>query len=579
MLAASAVLLLGAGAGVAWAAFSATTSSPASFSAASDLTAPAISRSTIAKSGSTAGGTVGPGDDYYVYAQVTDSGSPPTGMATVTADTSSVDAGVSAAPLTSSGGPWTIGEQTYNYRSAVLTADTPRAAGSYPYSVSAADAAGNTATQSFTVTVETYDSMIRSTSSLVSFWRLGDTSASVTSDTFTDSAGALLANHSGDLGATWSGYGTNSGAAVVTDQNRVRRGVSGQAMYYASSVPASANYSVEADVHVKSLLSSDAVGVIGRASTSAETYYVARYRVATGVAQWELLRVVNATATTLATYAQTLTTGSTYRLKLDMQGSTITLLVDGAPRFSVSDPGITSPGRGGLRLGNATTTPTDTTGLHLDNLTITSSPPSAADSNGTNTGTYTNGVMLGTAGALVGDTNAAAKLDGVEDYMRVASPSGFPTGAATRSVELWFKTTTSSLRQTLFHYGSQASGQEFGLFTDGSTKLYTWAYGIGNDFTWNTASSITDGSWHHVVVTYNGSAVLVYVDGSALGSARTVALNTAINSYGLVVGTTLAPGDGNDGLFFNGSVDAMAIYSAALSPSTILSHYQAGHGS
>jgi hypothetical protein len=319
--------------------------------------------------------------------------------------------------------------------------------------------------------------------------------------------------------------------------------------------------------------------VIGRASTSADTYYLARYRVASGVAQWELSRVVNAAATTLGTYAETLSAGSTYRLKLDMQGSTIRLLLNGVQRISVFDSGITSAGRGGLRLGNASSSATDTTGLHLDNLAITSSPPAATDSKGSNNGTYTNGVMLGAAGALFGDTNGAARFDGVEDHVRVASPSGFPVGASARSVELWFKTTTSSVRQALFHYGSQASGQEFGLFTDGSTKLYTWIYGVGNDATWNTASSITDGNWHHVVVTYSGTALLVYVDGSALGSPQSVALNTVINSYGFVVGTTLAPGDGNDGLAFRGSIDEVAIYSSALSASTITDHYQAGRGS
>ena len=170
----SLTVTFGSAAGTAWAAFSSTTSNGTnSFSAAAaDTTAPTISRVVVAKTSGATSGTIRQGGEHYAYAQVTDD----VAVTGVTADTSSFDGGVTAASLSSGGGPWAVAGQSYNYRSAVLTADTPLNTGSsYPYTVSATDSSGNPASPfSASVTIETYNSVIAGTAGLVSHWRLGD---------------------------------------------------------------------------------------------------------------------------------------------------------------------------------------------------------------------------------------------------------------------------------------------------------------------------------------------------------------------------------------------------------------------
>jgi hypothetical protein len=104
-----------------------------SLAAAPDWTPPSASRSVAAKS---AGGILSylrPGGTYYTYAQVTDGGNPPAGVASVFAD-----GGQGPVALLTAGGPWTIGGQTYNYRSAVQT--VPAAPnGNYPYNLDLSD--------------------------------------------------------------------------------------------------------------------------------------------------------------------------------------------------------------------------------------------------------------------------------------------------------------------------------------------------------------------------------------------------------------------------------------------------------
>ncbi len=155
--AAAASFLVGvmvAGVGSTLGRFSATTSNaPDSFAAAADWVAPTVSATIIAK---TAGGTPGAihkGGTYFVYANVSDTGNPASGVASVTANVSSISSGQTAVAF--SAGSFTIGGVTYGYRTASVTADANLGAGTATYAITSTDAAGNAGTQTgFTVTVD-----------------------------------------------------------------------------------------------------------------------------------------------------------------------------------------------------------------------------------------------------------------------------------------------------------------------------------------------------------------------------------------------------------------------------------------
>jgi hypothetical protein len=81
---------------------------------------------------------------YYMYANVTDTGNPASGVSTVTSNLSSVTAGQTAAALT--GGSYSVGSTSYNYRVGPVIADA--APGSPTYAITSTDAASNSGTQS-----------------------------------------------------------------------------------------------------------------------------------------------------------------------------------------------------------------------------------------------------------------------------------------------------------------------------------------------------------------------------------------------------------------------------------------------
>jgi hypothetical protein len=200
-------------AGGAWAVFSSTASPPqSSFSANADLRAPTLVRAVGARSsGAGTAGQVRQGTGYYIYAQITDAGSPSSGIASVTADTSSFDGGATASALSSAGGPWTVNSLSYNYRTAVLTADTPLTTGSsYGFSISAADVAGNSSvTTGNSVTIETYSSVVLATSGLVSYWRLDESSGTNANDSMSTNDGTYT-----------GGYTLSASGALAGDTNK-----------------------------------------------------------------------------------------------------------------------------------------------------------------------------------------------------------------------------------------------------------------------------------------------------------------------------------------------------------------------
>jgi hypothetical protein len=144
---------LGIGGGATYAAFSWTTANGANtLAAAPDWTGP-TGTTVIATAGSTTSGTINPSSAYFVYANVTDTGNPASGISTVTANVTNITTGQSAAALTTTGGPFTIDGVSYAYRSASLTANAGLTAGSKAYTIAMTDNAANVGSANGSVNV------------------------------------------------------------------------------------------------------------------------------------------------------------------------------------------------------------------------------------------------------------------------------------------------------------------------------------------------------------------------------------------------------------------------------------------
>jgi hypothetical protein len=178
--AAAATGLVALATGVTFSAFtSATANGASSIAAAPDFRAPTVSAATIAKTTGYDPAFVKQAGTYYVYANVTDTGNPASGVASVTANVSALTPGQTAAPLAA--GSFSAGGVAYNRRSAALTVRNPLAAGGLTCAIITTDAAANTQTTSgLGVTVDNTapaaaDVQTANLGSLVTTAQLGDT--------------------------------------------------------------------------------------------------------------------------------------------------------------------------------------------------------------------------------------------------------------------------------------------------------------------------------------------------------------------------------------------------------------------
>jgi hypothetical protein len=229
----------------------------------------------------------------------------------------------------------------------------------------------------------------------------------VVSDSFTGADGVLLQNHVGEVGATWS-QNPISTSDLRLSANRVHGPE--WALYTASGVPSSREYDVSATLTVRS--NTGAVGVVGRASTSGtETLYLARYNA--GASRWELVRCSGGACTSLATYSQVLTVGSTYALRLQIRDAAKKLFVDGIERASSIDNTITQVGRAGVRQGPLPIAASATTGYHIDNFVVDNVPPETTITVGP-TGTTADNTPTFEFASSISPASFECRLDGPE---------------------------------------------------------------------------------------------------------------------------------------------------------------------
>lgn len=244
--------------------------------------------------------------------------------------------------------------------------------------------------------------------------------ATFVTDTFTDASGTAITAHVGELGATWAYNTANAASFVISDANRCRPNSTGNGYAYASGTPASADYDVTAVVRkFSSVGTATNIGLVARSSTGAATFYYAQYN--DGAAQWQLGKLVSGGNTALGTgFSQALTLNTDYTLTLRVQGSSISLYVDGVLRVGpATDSTITAAGRAGIKCGGNTTTASNTTGYHLDTFGVADIP------GGGSTGAASDSVSVSDSAAGVSRSRSAA------DSVSVSDAASTPVGTVT----------------------------------------------------------------------------------------------------------------------------------------------------
>lgn len=154
----------------------------------------------------------------------------------------------------------------------------------------------------------------------------------------------------------------------------------------------------------------------------------------------------------------------------------------------------------------------------------------AHDASGTgNNGTITSDRTIGTCNTsstmwgdgATGKFNSSLSYDGTGDYTEISDNTGLRlTNSLT--VSTWVKTSApfSSTAAGLVRKDTQGGGTRFfwGLEFYILSGKVTGEYYNGTEFQVDSKSTINDGSWHHAVLTINGTTLTLYIDGVSQGT-------------------------------------------------------------
>lgn len=172
-------------------------------------------------------------------------------------------------------------------------------------------------------------------------------------------------------------------------------------------------------------------------------------------------------------------------------------------------------------------------------------------------------------------SNGAIVFDGTNDFVDLTYPYSVPiaaSGNAVRSMFTWVRTTSTG-NQAFISTGTAANSQSFNLVKYGS---YIGVMGYNNDYypsTGNAGILITDGVWHYIGVTFDGTNLRMYVDGILDNTSGTLTYSTTgQNNF---IGKSSHTGNEN---YTNGSMGMVHVYNRALSGAEVLQNYNATKG-
>jgi RHS repeat-associated protein len=191
----------------------------------------------------------------------------------------------------------------------------------------------------------------------------------------------------------------------------------------------------------------------------------------------------------------------------------------------------------------------------------------AVDEKGGANGTYAGAPTLGATGLLSapGETSTAVSFDGVNDL--VSTPLTNTTAQLGRfSLEAWVKRngapaatqTIAAANGTFLRISTGASTASFGFWNGSSSQVVS------------TTASVVDNAAHHVVGTWDGTTLRIYLDGALASflvpTGTPSALTDAFTIGDVASGTS----------WFAGTIDEVAFYRTTLAATRVKAHFDRG---
>jgi len=184
------------------------------------------------------------------------------------------------------------------------------------------------------------------------------------------------------------------------------------------------------------------------------------------------------------------------------------------------------------------------------------------------------GVSFGANGAIADDT-AVSSSGGSSAKLWSTALEAHPSAV---TVEAWVRTTSGSGGR-IVGFGDSSTGtsaaatNDMVLYLNNAGRV---SFGLNNG-SWRavtSARSYSDGQWHHLAATADGSGVSLFVDGQRVGRDQTpVTMSSFYGYWRLLADQTNGLPNKPSSAGLSGVVDDVAIYPTALGQAQVQQHY------
>ncbi|HVV39412.1 MAG TPA: LamG domain-containing protein [Candidatus Paceibacterota bacterium] len=193
------------------------------------------------------------------------------------------------------------------------------------------------------------------------------------------------------------------------------------------------------------------------------------------------------------------------------------------------------------------------------------------DRSGSGNNAYFDSASATSSRKAIGKLGQGLRWPGTAAYARVATFSNPPSSAM--SICAWIKTSSDGVLLNINRNVGNIVNE--GIFKIATGKLLFWDYNGSSygfvDGSGYSNTTVTNGMWHHICFTKNGTAGTYYLDGAADGT-KTGGLSI---SYG-TADWVLAADYRDSSTYFSGSMDDVRIYNRTLSAAEIKQLYLLG---
>lgn len=148
--------------------------------------------------------------------------------------------------------------------------------------------------------------------------------------------------------------------------------------------------------------------------------------------------------------------------------------------------------------------------------------------------------------------------------------TGFPTGATSRTISLWFKPDalpTSGNSMVLNYWGANSTNKANGLnIVNNSGTMQVGYFGYANDYAENY--NVRIGTWYHMTGTFDGTTARIFVNGYQVGAGSNKSTWNTTGANGII--GMLLGGSSK----FQGTIDEVIVENRAWTTKEVETYYR-----